>query len=92
MDLILARGGTSLVAAGWRRAVERIDLRLVAGGAGVPAQVPAPLQPYLAGLGRGGGWPDGAERLVVPADAGTVGRQCARGAGAPPLWLGHGRL
>jgi hypothetical protein len=36
---------------------------------GVPAPVPASLQPYLARPRRGGGRPDGAERLDLPADA-----------------------
>ena len=33
---------------------------------GLPAPVPALFQPYLAGPGRPGGRPDGAERLVLP--------------------------
>jgi hypothetical protein len=46
----------------------------------------------LAGPGRGGGGPDGAERLVVPADAPAVRRQRTGGAGAPALRPRHGRL
>ncbi len=42
-------------------------------------------QPHLAGPRRGGGRSDGAERLVLPADAATLRRQRARRAGAPPL-------
>ena len=51
------------------------------GRGGVPAPVPAPLQPYLAGPRRRPGRPDGAERLVLPADAHLVRRQ-RRGARA----------
>src|SRR2546423_1849245 len=39
------------------------------------APVPAPLQPYLARLGRSRGGPDGAQRLVLPADAAPLRRQ-----------------
>ena len=44
-------------------------------GAGVAAPVPAPLQPHLAGARRPGGRPDGAQRLVLPADARPLRRQ-----------------
>jgi len=39
----------------------------------VPAPVPAPLQPHLAGPRRSGRGPDGAERLDLPADAPRYG-------------------
>jgi Phage integrase, N-terminal SAM-like domain len=35
----------------------------------LPAPVPAPLQPHLAGPRRSGGRPDGTQRLDLPADA-----------------------
>ena len=42
---------------------------------GVPAPLPAPLQPHLAGPRRGRGRPDGAQRLDLPADAPPLRRQ-----------------
>jgi hypothetical protein len=66
--------------------------RRAGGREGVPAPVPASLQPHLAGLRRGGGRLDGAERLVVPADAPAVRRQRTRGARASALRPRHGRL
>jgi hypothetical protein len=45
-------------------------------GGCLAAPVPAPLQPYLARPGRSRGGPDGAERLVLPADAAPLRRQC----------------
>jgi hypothetical protein len=44
-------------------------------GGCLDAPVPAPLQPHLAGPRRGGGRPDGAERLVLHADAAPLRRQ-----------------
>ena len=44
-------------------------------GRRLDAPVPASFQPYLAGPRRGGGGPDGAERLVLPADAAPLRRQ-----------------
>jgi len=58
----------------------------------VPAPVPASLQPYLAGSRRCRGRPDGAERLVVSADAGVVRRQCPGCPGPPQLRPDHERL
>jgi integrase len=43
---------------------------------GVAAPVPAPLQPHLARSRRPGRRPDGAQRLVLPADARPLRRQC----------------
>jgi hypothetical protein len=45
---------------------------------GVPAPVPAPLQPRLARPRRRRGRPDGAQRLVLPADAAPLRRQRPR--------------
>ena len=47
-------------------------------GERVPAPVPAPFQPYLAGPRRSRTGPDGAERLDLPADAHPVRRQRPR--------------
>ena len=42
---------------------------------GLPAPVPTSFQPHLAGPGRPGRRADGAERLVLPADAAPLWRQ-----------------
>jgi integrase/recombinase XerD len=63
-----------------------------AGVAVSPHPVPAPLQPHLAGPRRRRGRPDGAERLVLPADAAPVRRQRARRPGTPTLRPDHERL
>ena len=52
---------------------------------GVAAPVPAPLQPHLAGPRRAGRRPDGAERLVLPADAPPLRRQRPHRARPPQL-------
>src|ERR1019366_8119690 len=41
----------------------------------VPAPVPAPLQPHLAGPRRARGGPDGTQRLDLPPDAPPLRRQ-----------------
>ena len=53
--------------------------------------VPASFQPYLAGPGRPGRRPDGAERLVLPADAAPLRRQRPQCPGPPDLRPRHGR-
>ena len=53
--------------------------------AGLPAPVPAPFQPHLAGTRRRRGRPDGAERLVLPADAEAVRGQRPRCPRPPQL-------
>jgi hypothetical protein len=58
---------------------------------GVPAPVPAPLQPHLAGPGRCRGRPDGAQRLDFPADAPPLRRQCPQRPSPPQLRPHHGR-
>ena len=60
------------------------------GDRGVPAQVPAPLQPHLAGPGRRRGRPDGAQRLDLPADAPPLRRQRPQRQGPPQLRPHHG--
>ena len=59
-------------------------------GGGVPAPVPAPFQPHLAGPRRRRGRPDGAERLVLPADAAPLRRQRPQRPGPPHLRPHHG--
>jgi hypothetical protein len=77
----------------WLAAEDEIPdpMEAVRGGC-VAAPVPAPFQPHLAGPRRSGGRPDGAERLVLPADAATLRRQRARRASAPPLRPRHDGL
>jgi hypothetical protein len=53
-------------------------------GGCLDAPVPAPFQPHLAGPRRGRGRPDGAERLVLPADAAPLRRARAAPARAAP--------
>ena len=57
----------------------------------VPAPVPAPLQPHLAGPRRSRTGPDGAERVDLPADAHPVRRQRPRRPRPPQLRPDHGR-
>ena len=57
----------------------------------IPAPVPAPFQPHLAGPRRCGGRPDGAERLDLPADAAPLRRQRPQRPGPPHLRPHHGR-
>ena len=57
----------------------------------VPAPVPAPLQPHLAGPRRSRTGPDGTERLDLPADAHPVRRQRPRRPRPPQLRPHHGR-
>ena len=57
---------------------------------GVPAPVPAPLQPHLARPGRRRGRPDGAQRLDLPADAPPLRRQRPQRQSPPQLRPHHG--
>jgi hypothetical protein len=59
-------------------------------GGCVAAPVPAPFQPYLAGSRGSGGRLDGAERLVLPADAAPLRRQRPQRPSPPQLQLHHG--
>ena len=56
-----------LTAAGIYQVIARRGLAMRRGR--LPAPVPAPFQPHLAGSRRSGGGPDGAQRLGLPADA-----------------------
>ena len=58
---------------------------------GVPAPVPAPLQPHLAGPRRRRTGPDGTQRLDLPPDAHPVRRQRPRRPRPPQLRPHHGR-
>jgi integrase len=58
---------------------------------GVPAPVPAPFQPHLAGPRRPGRRPDGTQRVVLPADAAPLRRQRPRRPRPPHLRPHHDR-
>ena len=60
-------------------------------GGCLDAPVPAPLQSHLAGPRRRGGGPDGAERLVLPADAAPLRRQRPQRPRPPHLRPHHDR-
>jgi integrase len=57
----------------------------------VPAPVPAPFQPHLAGPRRSRGRPDGTERLGLPADAPPLRRQRPQRTRPPQLRPHHDR-
>ena len=57
----------------------------------LPAPVPAPLQPHLAGPRRRRGGPDGTQRLDLPADAPPLRRQRPQRPRPPHLRPHHGR-
>ena len=57
----------------------------------VPAPVPAPLQPHLAGPRRARGRPDGTQRLDLPADAPPLRRQRPQRPRPPHLRPHHDR-
>ena len=57
----------------------------------LPAPVPAPLQPHLAGPRRPRGRPDGTERLDLPADAPPLRRQRPQRPRPPHLRPHHDR-
>ena len=60
-------------------------------GGRVAAPVPAPFQPHVAGARRPGGRPDGAQRLVLAADARPLRRQRPQRPSSAHLRPHHGR-
>ena len=79
---IVARRGRDLPDRGAPRPASRRDR--------LPAPVPAPLQPHLAGPRRSRTGPDGTQRLDLPADAHPVRRERPRRSRPPQLRPHHG--